>query len=95
MRDASQRQPLDKSRQQIYSTERQAHNRETTDPMVRLLHKVVQGKMQYYSCPSNGQNLLNDSDTREGRNGACSVYPKINLIQGDQGDQDESKLRTR
>ncbi|KIH46475.1 hypothetical protein ANCDUO_23472 [Ancylostoma duodenale] len=38
-----------------------------TDPMVRLLHEVLQGKIQCSSCSSNGQNPLDDSGTREGQ----------------------------
>ncbi|KIH68990.1 hypothetical protein ANCDUO_00670 [Ancylostoma duodenale] len=35
--------------------------------MVRLLHEVLQGTIQCSSCPSNGQNPLDDSGTREGQ----------------------------
>ncbi|KIH44182.1 hypothetical protein ANCDUO_25800 [Ancylostoma duodenale] len=35
--------------------------------MVRLLHEVLQGKIQCSSCPSSGQNPLDDSGTREGQ----------------------------
>ncbi|KIH55844.1 hypothetical protein ANCDUO_13990 [Ancylostoma duodenale] len=35
--------------------------------MVRLLHEVLQGKIQCSSCPSSGQNPLDNSGTREGQ----------------------------
>ncbi|EYC15639.1 hypothetical protein Y032_0036g3266 [Ancylostoma ceylanicum] len=36
------RPPQDKSRQRLDSAERKAHNRKTIDPMVRLLHEVLE-----------------------------------------------------
>ncbi|KIH45544.1 hypothetical protein ANCDUO_24415 [Ancylostoma duodenale] len=35
--------------------------------MVRLLREVLQGKIQCFSCPSNGQNPLDNSGSREGQ----------------------------
>ncbi|EYC43141.1 hypothetical protein Y032_0502g2629 [Ancylostoma ceylanicum] len=41
-RDAPKRPPLDESRQRLDSGARKAHDRKTTDPMVRLLHEALQ-----------------------------------------------------
>ncbi|KIH56541.1 hypothetical protein ANCDUO_13277 [Ancylostoma duodenale] len=35
--------------------------------MVRLLHEVLRQEIQCSSCPSNGQNALDDSSMREGQ----------------------------
>ncbi|KIH67298.1 hypothetical protein ANCDUO_02371 [Ancylostoma duodenale] len=71
MRDAAAYVKLSKSSDsrwtRVFSDRAPQNVKKTTDPMVRLLHEVLQGKIQCSSYPLNGQNPLNDAGTQEGQ----------------------------